>query len=103
MSYREKVREILVKELSSREFQIDNDLLDYLIRAVISGTYAFQIIWDGSYRIINISHLDWRLIKFDSEGLVSIDGGKRFQWNVGEILYLNPGALRAWKINNILN
>jgi hypothetical protein len=100
---RDKVLEMINLELNKSGLD-GSKFIDHFVCGVLTGIYAFRLVWDEDYKVIEVIDLDWRLLRFKDSGYsVSIDGGKRFQWNSTEILFLNPSALREWKLNNILN
>jgi hypothetical protein len=103
MKFSDKIREIIKSELRVKGL-IDGGFMEHFVCGVLTGNYAFRLVWNEDYKLIDVIDLDWRLLRFKDGGYsVSIDGGKRFQWNSTEILFLNPSALREWKLNNILN
>jgi len=80
-----------------------------------NGVYAFQIKYDDcevydtyikeeSYKFAASKPIDYRLIiPFSKKGsdIVSIDGGKRYQWNKREILVIDPIEIRELKLKEI--
>lgn len=108
---KEVIKEIVVKELHERGFNIFTDNFkekaDLIVDKVLSGTFAFQLIYDDNFEIESVYDLDWRLVKSNQDQnpsyRFSIDGGKRYQWSYNEILLISVDLIRDLKINNIFN
>ena len=109
--YKDKVSKIVLKELYSRGFNIFTDNIknkaEFIVNRVLSGVFAFQLIYDENNEVVEVIDLDWRLVKFSNhitgETIISIDGGKRYQWSYNEILLIDIDTVRDWKINSILD
>lgn len=108
---KEKVSKIVLSELNSRGFNIftgnNKFKADFIINKVLSGIFAFRLIYDEYGELLEVIDLDWRLIKLSNhitgETIISIDGGKRYQWSYNEILLIDIDTIRDWKINSILD
>ena len=101
-------------QLSNNYIWISECDIQCIYEDVMSGVYAFRIIYEDcdkydthikseSYKLKEYSHLDYRLLKEFSEDsdLISIDGGKRFQWNKREVLFIDPIEIRDLKLKEI--
>lgn len=91
----------------------ENDI-QRIYNDVLNGTHAFRIKYDEcdrydihikseSYKLVDYTHLDYRmLVEFSSDSdLISIDGGKRYQWNKREILFIDPVIIRDLKLKEL--
>lgn len=100
-------------QLNNNYIWIHKTDVESIYNDVINGVYAFRIIYEEcdkfdihineSYKLKEYSHLDYRLLKEFSEDsdMISIDGGKRYQWNKREVLFIDPVEIRDLKLKEI--
>jgi hypothetical protein len=88
---------------------LESDVDSIYKQVVHNKVYAFRIIYNfgddngESYKFDGATPLDYRLVvPFGKEmDLVSIDGGRRYQWNKREILVIDPVKIRELKLNEL--
>jgi hypothetical protein len=106
----------IIKHFDDNYIWINYYDVNLIYNDVLSGVYAFKIIYNDSlkygvmssphiFRFEKYSHLDYRLIKEDNinpiSTLISIDGGERYQWNKREVLFIDPVEIRDLKLKEI--
>lgn len=92
-----------------KEFGIDFDISirDTIEGEVNNGVYAFQVIYNGHYKVHEIKNLDYNIciheINLSHLGKMwSYDGGQRYQWTEMETLIFDPAIIRNYKIEEII-
>lgn len=84
---------------------IGNNFIEHMTNRVLSGDYAFQLIYDDTYRLSEYKVLDRSKIKsminIVGETLYSYDGS-HFQWSQWETLIIDQSIIRQIKLEKIL-
>lgn len=104
------IRIKLREDFIERSIYIDESKLEILVDEVLFGNYAFRIIYDEHtprtdflYTYSEHYPIKDELVVFSYgvSDLVSIDGGKRYQWNKKEVIKIDKNLIREIKIKEI--
>ncbi len=109
MNYQSEINSQVISHLIKYGLYVGvtKELPKQIANSVLSGNYAFQLIYDDTYQVIEWKALDRNLVCsiMDitlTENIFSYDGGKRFQWSERETLLIDMRVIREYKLNNIL-
>lgn len=123
MKTEDYIRAEITRHLGVHNISYREDQISEMVESVLSGTGAFQIIFDEvfdpfreddydygdeRYSLERWKPLDRSLIKktdtiYDTtmHFTYSYDGGKRYQWSEMETIVIDLEALREIKLNNL--
>lgn len=104
VSIRKQIKLILENEINKRGICVYESLLNLLVEQVLSGCYAFRLIFNQNLILEKFYELDWKLVKLEPtrSDIYSIDAGKRYQWTYNEIILLEIDFIRDLKLNKLL-
>ncbi len=109
MDYQTEIESQITNHLTKHGLYagVVKDFSKHLVNSVLSGNYAFQLIYGGDYRVEEWKVLDRNLVCSTmgptlTEKVFSYDGGKRFQWSEQETLLIDMRIIRELKLNTIL-
>lgn len=106
------IRINLREQFIERSIFIEKESLELLVDSVLFGNYAFKIIYDENIPLTHFLYtysehypIKDELVIFPHgfSDLVSIDGGKRYQWSKREIIKIDKDIIRNFKIKELLN
>lgn len=84
----------------------NSNFIEHLTDKVLSGSFAFQLIYDDLFRLSEYKVLDKSKIKSMinqvGETIYSYDGS-HFQWSEWETLIIDQSIIRQLKLQEILN
>lgn len=119
MKTEDYIRAEITRHLGVHNISYREDQISEMVESVLSGTGAFQIIFDEifdpfdeifdeRYSLERWKPLDRKLVLktgklygITMHFMYSYDGGKRYQWSEMETIVIDLEALREIKLNNL--